>query len=449
MTEPCSGPAPELSAAGLIKTLALAPDSQLVLALSGGLDSMVLLHLLVQAQKLQPFALSAVYINHGISVHAAHWGQFCQQQCQALGVSFSQQQVKLNGTDNLEQRARQARYQALARYICSDKHLLLTAHHGDDQLETLLLALKRGAGTAGLAGIAAKRPFAKGSLLRPLLAFSRQQLEQYAQTHQLSWVEDDSNSDTRFERNFIRQQIAPLLKTRWPHFHQTAQRSMQHIAAQQALLDHYTAQALNVCVNEQRLDLTKLAAYLPAQQDLVIRQWLKGFGLNPETQWLTTLKLQVIAARHDATPQLVLNDFIVCRYDNTLHLLNPTQLQVPEGSLSFAVSENVTQCRLSLPSGCGTLQFNHSAAEQALPLPSATGEVVFGRLSLRFKPAGASMSKPLKQWFKLWQIPPWQRQRVPLLLVEGELVAVAGFASSITPAEAKLWLHWQPEVPAK
>lgn len=448
MTEPCSGPAPELSAASLINTLALAPDSQLVLALSGGLDSMVLLHVLVQAQKLQPFALSAVYINHGISVHAAHWGQFCQQQCQALGVSFSQQQVKLNGTDNLEQRARQARYQALAQYVCTDKHLLLTAHHGDDQLETLLLALKRGAGTAGLAGIAARRPFAKGLLLRPLLAFSRQQLEQYAQTHQLSWVEDDSNSDTRFERNFIRQQIAPLLKARWPHFHQTAQRSMQHIAAQQALLDHYTEQALNACVNEQGLDLTQLAAYLPVQQDLVIRQWLKSFGLNPETQWLVTLKQQVIAARHDATPQLVLGHYTLCRYANTLYLLDPTQLQVPEGNLSFVVNENAMQGMLSLPADCGTLQFSRSEQPGSLPLPLTAGEVVFGRLSLRFKPAGASMSKPLKQWFKLWQIPPWQRQRVPLLLVEGELVAVAGFASSITPAEAKLWLSWQPKVKA-
>lgn len=449
MTEPCSGPAPELSAAGLIKTLVLAPDSQLVLALSGGLDSMVLLHVLVQAQKLQPFALSAVYINHGISVHAANWGQFCQQQCQALGVSYYQQQVKLNGTDNLEQRARQARYQALEQYICSDKHLLLTAHHGDDQLETLLLALKRGAGTAGLAGIAARRPFAKGTLLRPLLAFSRQQLEQYAQTHQLSWVEDDSNSDTRFERNFIRQQIAPLLKARWPHFYQTAQRSMQHIGQQQALLDHYTAQALNVCVNDQGLDLTKLAAYLPAQQDLVIRQWLKGFGLNPDTQWLTTLKLQVIAARHDATPQLVLNDFILCRYDNTLYLLKPEQLQAPLDSLSFGVSEHITQFRLSLPSGCGELQFSRSEQPGSLPVPSQAGEVIFGRLSLRFKPAGAAMSKPLKQWFKLWRLPPWQRQRVPLLLIDGELVTVAGFASSIAPAEAKLWLHWQPEISAK
>lgn len=448
MTEPLAGPAPELSAAGLINTLALADDNQLVLALSGGLDSMVLLHLLVQAQKQQAFALSAVYVNHGISQHAGQWGQFCAAQCQALGVSFYQQQVKLSGTDNLEHKARQARYQALAQYVCTGKHLLLTAHHGDDQLETLLLALKRGAGLAGLAGIAARRPFAKGTLLRPLLAFSRQQLEQYAQAHQLSWVEDDSNSDTRFERNFVRQQIAPLLQKRWPHFNQTVQRSMQHIAQQQALLDHYTAQALSVCVNAQGLDLTQLAAYLPAQQDLVIRQWLAGAGLNPETQWLATLKQQVIAARQDATPQLVLGHYTLCRYANTLYLLAPTELQVPEASLSFAVNTNTAQFALNLPAGCGVLQFSHSAADKALPLPSAAGEVVFGRLSLRFKPAGASMSKPLKQWFKLWQVPPWQRQRVPLLLVDGNLVAVAGFASSLTPAEAKLWLLWQPEVSA-
>jgi tRNA(Ile)-lysidine synthase len=409
---------------------------------------MVLLHLLVQAQQLRPFGLSAVYINHGISEHAGRWGEFCQAQCQALGVSFYQQRVNLSGADNLEQRAREARYQALAAFIRSDRHLLLTAHHGDDQLETLLLALKRGAGPAGLAGIAARRPFAKGTLLRPLLAFSRQQLEQYATAHQLSWVEDDSNSDTRFERNFIRHEIAPLLRARWPHFSQTVLRSMRHLGAQQELLDHYTAQALSASVNQQGLDLTKLAAYLPAQQDLVIRQWLAGAGLNPDTQWLSTLKQQVIAARPDAMPQLVLGAYSMSRYANTLYLLKPSELQVPEGSLNFAVNADTAELTLNLPAGCGQLQFSHSAADKALALPSVAGKVVFGRLSLRFKPAGASMSKPLKQWFKLWQVPPWQRQRVPLLLVNGELVAVAGFASNIAPAEARLWLTWLPEINA-
>ncbi|HEX5792832.1 MAG TPA: tRNA lysidine(34) synthetase TilS, partial [Rheinheimera sp.] len=160
---------PELCPQYLLDRLAPEPDSQLVLALSGGLDSMVLLHLLSKARKITPFALQAVYINHGISVHAERWGEFCAVQCAALGVAFSQSAVVISGPDNLEHKAREARYQALAEFVSTDKHQLLTAHHGDDQLESLLLALKRGAGAAGLSGIAAQRDFAAGVLQRPLL----------------------------------------------------------------------------------------------------------------------------------------------------------------------------------------------------------------------------------------------------------------------------------------
>src|SRR5690606_19256071 len=192
---------PELNSRYIIDTLALRPNNQLVLALSGGLDSVVLLHLLAQARQLQPFTLSAVYIHHGISQHADSWAQFCAAQCAALQVAFAMRKVDIAGQENLEHKAREARYQALAELISTDKHMLLTAHHGDDQLESLLLALKRGAGPAGLSGIARQRNFAAGMMLRPLLEFSRQELEHYARQHQLQWIEDDSNSDMRFDRN--------------------------------------------------------------------------------------------------------------------------------------------------------------------------------------------------------------------------------------------------------
>ena len=429
---------PELSPQYLLDTLAPAADSQLVLALSGGLDSMVLLQLLAQAQKLQPFRLQAVYIHHGISQHADSWGAFCAHACQALAVPFEQKKVQIDGSDNLEHKARVARYQALAHFISTDKHILLTAHHGDDQLETLLLALKRGAGAAGLRGIAQRRPFGAGLLCRPLLAFSRSELAQYAAAQQLQWVDDDSNSDSRFERNFIRQQLTPVLTQRWPHFRQSAARSMAHLAALQQLADHYTAQALSHCLNGQGLDLNRLAGYLPVQQDLVLRQWLAKAALNPETQWLNTLKQQVIAAREDATPVLVLGGYQLRRFAGTLYLLKPEHVALPQAGAEFTGSGSLT-----LPAACGTLLFSETEMPAGLALPARSGQLVFGRLSLRFKPAGAANSKPLKQWFKLWQVPPWQRQRIPLVLVAGELVAVAGYASNTAPEQAKLWLSWQ------
>jgi len=429
---------PELSPRYLLQTLALQADSHVVLALSGGLDSMVLLDLLAKARLLQPFELHAVYVNHGISSFATQWGDFCAQQCQARGVSFTLRQVKLHGSDNLEHKARQARYYALAEFIRDDRHMLLSAHHGDDQLESLLLALKRGSGAAGLSGIAAQRRFAAGILVRPLLAFNRAELAAYADENHLSWVSDDSNSDLRFERNFIRHQVSPVLLQRWPHFAASAARSMQHLADLQQLADHYTAQALVQCAIDNCLQLAALASLLPLQQDLVIRRWLSGYGLNPESQWLNTLKQQVIAARVDATPVLVLADYQLRRYADKLYLLSAAEVEQPQQVLAWQDG-----AELPLPAGCGQLYFSSQPQEGALPLAVSTATVVFGKLSLRFKPAGASVHKPLKQWFKLWQVPPWQRQRIPLLLVNNELVAVAGYASSYTSSEAVYWLSWR------
>lgn len=430
---------PELSPRYLVQTLGLQTDSHVVLALSGGLDSMVLLDLLAKARLMQPFALQAVYINHGISTYAAQWGDFCARQCSGRDISFTQRSVVLTGRDNLELKAREARYQALAEFICSDKHLLLTAHHGDDQLESLLLALKRGSGAAGLSGIAPRRSFAAGVLCRPLLPFSRSGLAAYAAQQQLSWVNDDSNDDTRFERNFIRQHITPLLLERWPQFIATTRRSMQHLADLQQLADHYTEQAQASCVRNHTLLLTELAKWLPLQQDLVIRSWLKQYGLNPSSQWLTTLKQQVIAARSDATPVLVCGDYQLRRFADKLYLLTEAQVTAPSHSVNW-----YGETQLSLPCS-GKLYFTAQPQPEALPLAAASAHIVFGKLSLRFKPADSRVSKPLKQWFKLWQVPPWQRLQVPLLLVDGELVAVAGFASSTLPEQAKCWLSWQQE----
>lgn len=430
---------PELSPHFLLQTLALEANSHVVLALSGGLDSMVLLDLLAKARSLQPFLLQAVYVNHGISAHAAQWGDFCAMQCSERGIAFTRRRVGLSGHDNLEFKARTARYEVLAEFIQSDKHLLLTAHHGDDQLESLLLALKRGSGATGLSGIATQRSFGAGTLCRPLLAFTRAELAAYASQQQLSWVNDESNEDTRFERNFIRRYITPILLERWPHFIATTRRSMQHLADLQQLADHYTAQAQEKCVNKNMLLLEELSNLLPLQQDLVVRRWLSGYALNPSNHWLTTLKQQVIAARNDATPVLVCAKYQIRRYANRLYLLTDAQVTVPQQSIIWQ-----GETELSLPDG-GYLQFTNQPQTEALPLAVEAGQIVFGQLSLRFKPASSAVSKPLKQWFKLWQVPPWQRLRVPLLLVDGELVAVAGFASSNLPGHAKCWLSWQQQ----
>ncbi|WP_372626704.1 tRNA lysidine(34) synthetase TilS [Arsukibacterium sp.] len=411
--------------------------AKVVLALSGGLDSMVLLDLLCQARKQHVFQLQAVYVNHGLSADAQRWSEHCHRACIARDVEFFSLKISIDSTANIEAAAREGRYQALASFVDSATTVLMTGHHADDQLETLILALKRGAGAAGLSGMAEQRPFAAGSLLRPLLNSSRQQIEHYATTHQLQWVEDSSNQDNRFDRNYIRNVVAPLLNGRWPAFGQTALRSMQHLAQQQLLLDNYTEQALLLCADGRRLNLEVLAQQMPAQQDLVIRRWLAGYKLNPSSQWLQTLRQQVINARQDAMPQLVLGRYLLRRYQRQLYLEYQTTLAVPESGLCWAMQNNLT-----LPAGLGELAVYQAPSSGRQAMQQREVIVVFGQLSLPFKPADQPQHKPLKQWFKRWQLPPWQRGQVPLLLDNGALVAVAGYASAISTTEADCWLGW-------
>ncbi|MBV2128135.1 tRNA lysidine(34) synthetase TilS [Arsukibacterium indicum] len=417
--------------------------TKVVLALSGGLDSMVLLELLHQVRQIRAYQLQAIYVNHGLSADAPRWAEHCANACAERNIDFVSLKINIDAAANVEAAARDGRYQALAPYIDSAHTVLLTGHHADDQLETLLLALKRGAGVSGLSGMARQRPFARGSLLRPLLHCERRHILAFAQQNQLQWVEDSSNRDNRFDRNYIRNEVAPLLINRWPAFTDTTLRSMQHLADHQQLLNHYTEQALLNCANGKQLNLTALEQYLPLQQDLVIRSWLAQFKLNPSSQWLLTLKQQVIEAREDAVPELVLAGYQLRRFQKRLYLLHAaTELQgESEAAISCQLSWPM-QSKLQLPAGLGELAVCHEQAAERLAMTRGQVTVVFGQLSLPFKPAEQVQHKPLKQWFKLWQVPPWQRSQIPLLLDNEKLVAVAGYASAISTLQADCWLDW-------
>ncbi|MEX2367214.1 MAG: tRNA lysidine(34) synthetase TilS, partial [Pseudohongiellaceae bacterium] len=194
-------------------------NSNIWVAYSGGMDSHVLLHLMVRLLPSQERRLRALHINHGISPHAADWQSHCQQTCSDLGIPFQAVSVSLDadGTDSLETRARKARYRVFADRLGPGDYLFL-AHHLDDQIETMLFRLLRGTGLKGLAGMPVSRPLGAGQLYRPLLALARDELEQYAIEHRLQWIEDDSNARADYDRNYLRLKVLPLLEKRWPGY---------------------------------------------------------------------------------------------------------------------------------------------------------------------------------------------------------------------------------------
>lgn len=410
--------------------------NQLVLGLSGGLDSMVLLQLCHQLSKNSAVKLKAVYIHHGLSANADQWAAFCQQQCLKRNVPFEVQKVQLNPTANIEAQARAARYSALAVFVTTPQTALLTAHHADDQLETLLLALKRGAGPAGLSGIAALQPFAAGWLVRPLLDFSREQLEVFAQGQQLKWIEDESNNDNRFDRNFLRLEVIPLLQQRWPAFRQNALRSVAHIQQQQQFVEKQLDQLLPAVMHEAELDLKLLTLQDLITQKLLVRRWLALTGLNPSTDWLERFFSELIGAKADAQPLLELDGYQIRRFANKAYITQVTEVPQPGVWLELKPGQQLNTV-------VGQFILNVENKGTALLLTDDPVYLVFGLFSLPFKPAGQRHNKELKQWLKLWAIPPWQRLLLPVLVQNNQVVAVIGLASNSTKEQATAFIDWQ------
>src|SRR3990167_7009247 len=250
------------------------------LAFSGGVDSRVLLDLCCQIRSSFPLQLNAVHINHQLHPQAASWAKHCATVCQEYEVPFIEQIINIKNENafSLEAIAREQRYGILADCI-GENDILLTAHHQDDQAETLLLQLFRGAGVAGLSAMPTIKRFAKGYHARPLLAFSRSKINDYAKQHQLSWIEDTSNLNTTFTRNFIRHDVLTLVKSRWPSITETIARSASHCAEANKLLEHFLFDIYQECKGsiENTLSVKKLLNIDLSKRKFVLRYWMKQF----------------------------------------------------------------------------------------------------------------------------------------------------------------------------
>lgn len=400
------------------------PQARFVVALSGGLDSCVLLALMAHYQQAYPqTSLRAVYVDHGLSPNAQHWAQFCRSLCAQLNVGFDVEAVNLDlSQGSIEEVARQARYQALAHYIQQPEDVLLLGHHADDQLETFFLALKRGSGPKGLSCMAQQAPFAKGTLLRPLLMIPRQQLMQFAREHQLKWVEDESNQDQAYERNFVRHSIVPLLTQRWPSIHKTVQRSAQLCAEQEALL----AELLQAKFEQSSrpdggLSLAFLLDSSPALRRGLLRYWFNQQGLAmPSYQQLELIWQEVALASQMANPQFQLGCYEVRRYQQALYcikrLLNLDDWTAP-------VVENVP---VILPEQLGRIILKSSDNGQLRkPQPEEQWWLSFNPKGLSAHPLGRMGSRQLKKIFQEYQVPSWLRRQTPILMCNTKVVAVA------------------------
>ena len=397
-------------------------NPHLLVAFSGGLDSSVLLYLLFQLRKKMPFQLSAMHVHHGLSAHADAWAEFCEKTCRTHNISLQIQKVKLDKKSGLgiEAAARNARYQALSKpqadFIC-------LAQHQDDQAETLLLQLARGAGVKGLASMA--HMDLQRKLLRPLLRFSRAELETYAKQHRLQWIEDESNDDTQFDRNFMRHEVLPLMQKRYPAIAQTLSRSAENLAEASELLDDLAQIDAKESFQHERISLDVIKNLSAARQANLMRWWLAKSKIGmPSVQQMQQILQQLLHAKSDAVVKMkVAESLYIRRYQAHAYLVR--ECAKPASINLLWQGEKI----IYLPDE-SRLIFSKKIGE-GLALPHGIKLRIKSRQGgERFRPALGRPSRTLKYVLQSIEMPPWQREQLPLIFMDETLVYIPNLGAS-------------------
>jgi tRNA(Ile)-lysidine synthase len=391
-------------------------------ALSGGLDSSVLLAALAALRDRCGFSLRALHVDHGLQPQSGRWAAAARAQAASLRVRCQVLRLRLapRRGESLEARAREARYGALCGRLAPDERLL-TAHHQDDQLETLLLALLRGSGLRGLAAMEPCTFIGEHRLLRPLLPVSRLQLQQFARRRHLRWSEDLSNQDERFDRNYLRLQVLPRLRARWPAVAATASRSAAHLSEAQQLLEAGARLAAARAADGTALRISALRCLPLPERRGVLRHWIAARGLPlPDHRRLREIAGPMLAAREDALPRVQWAGGELRRHGDLLCAFDPGKASAPG---AVARWDWRRQPWLALGSGAmlGLIADRHGNVDlSALPCPL---RVDFRRGGERLREAHGRVR--LKDLLQLQDISPWERSAVPLLRAQRRIIAVA------------------------
>ncbi len=396
---------------------------QLYIGFSGGLDSTVLLHNLSLYPQLI-HKITAIYINHNLNINSHLWQQHCEHICEAWKIKYCNKDIFLSNQSNIEENAREARYQEFLNFLQQNNTCLLTAHHRDDQMETVLLNLLRGTGIMGLCGMPITKKFGAGKLHRPLLEVTRQHLLEYAQSHNLHWINDDSNSDIKFSRNFIRLKIIPLLLTKWPNIQQQIIRTSQHCQqAQNNLYDLAKLDYHQVLIAKKILSINKLQTINYDRIANILRFWLKKNQiLMPSSLILQRIINELILTKSDRAMQISWQHIMIKSYQDNLYLIT-NDAKATYKTLHWS-------------------EFPKKLLIKKLGMLTAESTVDDGiqinlsdQLEIRFRQGGEQFvwhgqTKSLKKLLQTWHIPPWKRDQIPLLYINNYLACVINYAIS-------------------
>ncbi|QFY41662.1 tRNA lysidine(34) synthetase TilS [Candidatus Methylospira mobilis] len=451
----------KLSATLLHRLQSLPAPADIIVAYSGGMDSHVLLHLCARLRTRLPATISAVHIHHGLHPDAGLWAKHCANNCRALNISFTLLHVDARPEcgQSPEEAARSARYDAIIRRMQTGT-VVLTAQHQDDQAETLLLQLLRGSGLPGLAAMPDYASLGPGHIARPLLEHTRAELERYAKSAGLGWVEDPSNADTAYDRNFLRQRLMPLIRTRWPSASKALSRSARHCAEAQQLIRHTAHDLYATCLDADNAQLcvSRLNRKKTEEQKLVLRHWIELQGQRmPSTAVLDRIINEVLAAAPDKNPRVPWSSVEIRRYRDKLLLLP----QLPPLDHSATYYWNGTGLIELADNGVLMAGINLQLVSTATPWHdyhfiradvwrSGSITVSYRRGGERCSLRGRGGRHTLKNLFQEAGIAPWLRERIPLIHIDGQLAVVPGigvteaFDQGRTTDSSFVMIRWLP-----
>ena len=415
----------------LLARLRLLPKPRRYLvAFSGGCDSVVLLHAMAGMRQALGVPLLAIHVDHGLNPASAVWADRCEAFCRERHVALSVHRLALRPMrgDSVEAAARAGRYRVL-REAMQGGDAIVTAHQRDDQAETLLLFLLRGSGPRGLSSMPGARRFGPGLLLRPLLDFDRRELEAYARLAGLSWIEDESNQDERFDRNFLRRNVLPVVLQRWPAAVQTIARAASFCAEAEEAVGTLAARDVARIATGRVLNVSGLVALPGPRCRAALRHWFGVCGLPPpDHRKLAEILRQLETARPDAQPLVTWPGAEVRRWRGGLYAGKPLSPAPTAITLGWS-----GDCELRLPSALGTLSL------ERLSDP--------GEFEIRFRRGGETCrvggrDRQLKKLLQTSGVPPWLRSRLPLVYQRNVLVCAADlFVCDGWPAALKLAWH--------
>jgi tRNA(Ile)-lysidine synthase len=411
------------------------------IACSGGMDSSVLLHLFYAGKSLIKQSLEVIYVNHGLQEKSLDWGEFCKRQCQQYGLPFLQVDLKEDCPKgmSIEEWAREKRYTLIAERMM-DQDILFTGHHQDDQVETFFLQALRSAGPRGLASMPSIKKFANGFHARPLLMYPRRELQRYANDNKLDWHEDNSNTDTRYDRNYLRHKILPEIEARWPAYRESISRLIKHQKEYKLLLDEIAQDDMTRALHDNtmclKLDIVRELSIV--RQKNLIFIWLAALQLNsPGSKHLDNIISELINVNTEKSPCVNWNNVEVRRYKNLLYSSEALVKHNVNTVYDWDIKEPITildETLIAKPkTGKGLSKVNTKNAKFVIRYRQG-GE--------KIHPTHHAHSKTVKQLFQECGVLPWLRDRIPLVYINETLAVIPGFCVDKKYSAAKDESSW-------